>query len=177
MGLALHTVHASVFKGCHKRQHLFLQDHKQENGRNAKNMIYGAKVTTAVIKQMEIWQEFFRENPKGYFLQYCHSRGAADVRNGLMHTPQWMRERIAVVAIAPGCFIETGLCLSAIHYCSTKDMVPYVDFRGRPMCEKNTVVLKPHEGASFLDHGFQSKTYEGVIKYQFDKFYERYAQK
>lgn len=112
-----------------------------------------------------MWDKFFLEaSPDAIFLQIAHSRGCVYVRNALMNYPPHLRERIDVLAIAPGAYIDSHLCHKVTHYVSKRDIVPWVDAPGRARCSKTVIVLDPHPNANwFLDHGINSPTYEGPI--------------
>lgn len=145
-------------------------------------MLMMGRVTPACMQQIETWKKFFNENPLGYYFQVCHSRGAGVVRNSLAHLPQWMRERIVVMAIAPMCFIPENLCLSVRHYVSDRDIVPLLDRKGREMSLHNTTVLKSVDDPNrawwdVIDHGIMNKTYEQPLASNYDEFVKKYGGK
>lgn len=47
---------------------------------------------------------------------FCHSQGAVHIRNALIDYSPELRERIIVVAIAPGAYVYKEICASVIHY-------------------------------------------------------------
>src|SRR5690606_7981237 len=131
------------------------------------------------------WEAFHEANthlPDAKLLQFCHSQGAIDVRNALENSPQEIRDRIIVVAIAPGAIVPDALCFRSYNYASEKDIVYKLEPRGidiqsvtiddvitatlgEPMdYREELIILKPHAGAKGIDHEFQSPTYESVLK-------------
>lgn len=131
----------------------------------------------AVCKLQEIWNAFFHQAGKNeLYLQFCHSEGAILVRNALLDYPDHLREKIIVVAIAPGAYIPREICARPIHYVSTRDVVPRFDRKGRKLCKNTTVILKPHKKAPWFDHSFQSETYKEAIQYEYNE-YVKQAQK
>ncbi|MDN3505101.1 MAG: DUF687 family protein [Rhabdochlamydiaceae bacterium] len=101
---------------------------------------------------------------EGYFLQICHSQGAIMVRNALMMCPDWIRNKIRVVAIAPAAYIDDHLCKSVVHYVSQGDMVHKFDFEGRERNKHTTIELEKRDGANkWLDHEFSSPTFRESI--------------
>lgn len=111
------------------------------------------------------WDAFFAgAHPEQRYLHFCHSEGCIITRNALMTYDRELRERIIVVAIAPAAYIDNYLCSEVHHYCSERDIVPYLDFRGRVRCRDTTTILKPHKNAPKVDHGFQSETYQPYLE-------------
>ena len=128
------------------------------------------------------WETFYQENlhnPKAKYLQFCHSQGAIHVKNALENTPQEIKDRLIIVAIAPGAIISRKSCFKSYNYASKKDIVPYGElfFAGLndPEIKKELLaatlerykelkLLEPHPDASGLDHDFQSPTYKNVIQ-------------
>ena len=83
-----------------------------------------------------------------------------------MLRPPALRERIIVVAIAPGAYVYQQTCAQVTHYCNAsikRDFVPHIDKSGLER-EKDTIInLISHPEASFFDHGFQSLTYRDEL--------------
>lgn len=115
----------------------------------------------------KVWYEFFKNSPiDATFLMFCHSRGVAYVRNALLSFPEDLRNRIEIIAIAPGAYIESYLCKGIKHYESSRDIVPLLDIAGRQRCQSTIITLEPAPGADFwLDHSFMSPTYIKEIKF------------
>lgn len=117
----------------------------------------------------KLWYDYFANaGPNATFLTICHSRGSVYVRNALMTFPKELRDRIEVIAIAPGGYIDENLCKSVKHFVSSKDLVAKIDKCGREACAHTITYV---EGNSwFSDHNFTSKIYRtdlenGIQKY------------
>ena len=130
------------------------------------------RTSAPVFKLHEKWDEFFSNCKRDdeFFLQFCHSQGAIQVRNALMLYPPELRERIVVVAIAPGAYITQNLCGKVFHYVSRRDIVPLFDRRGKRL-EKDTLIrLNPHPTVRFFDHHFLSPTYRTAIHHHLKQY-------
>ena len=134
-------------------------------------------MNTEAVKNLQArWDAHFLHAGPGSFLYHeCHSEGAIITRNALMRYPEELRQRIIVVAIAPGAYIDDKYAHSVTHYRSTADIVPLFDFVGALRCRDTTVVLKPHHDASFLDHSISSPTYQDVREFKVDRYKEQYG--
>jgi hypothetical protein len=139
------------------------------------------------------WNAFHEENkdvPDLKYLQFCHSQGAAHVRNGLLHAPREVQARILVVSIAPSVIIPGEICFKSFNYASEKDLVPYVELARWSAFDTNEfglsklveiaieqreqlIRLPAHAGAKGLDHDFQSPTYARIIKDHIDDYIAR----
>jgi RHS repeat-associated protein len=115
--------------------------------------------------------DYFSENPNGRYLLVAHSQGCIITRNVLRYLPQELRERISVIAVAPGAYIDETLCKNVVHLVSQRDFVPHLDPLGRSIAAKQGTlkILKPLSG-KLLDHCFTSETYEDAIRTTIDKF-------
>lgn len=115
------------------------------------------------------WIDFFLQNgPDAVFVQYCHSGGAGQVKAALLETPEYIRNKIVVVAIAPSAIIPKKLCLKSYNYMSRRDFVTRTDIEGMINHRDELIVLDPHPKASLLDHEFLSPTFAPVIKRHLD---------
>ncbi len=92
-----------------------------------------------------------------------------------MTYPEELRQRIMVVAIAPGAYIDDKYAYQVTHYRSTRDIVPLLDFVGAFRCRDSTVVLKPHPNAPWFDHSINSPTYQTARKYQMDSYITQFG--
>ena len=137
--------------------------------------LYYGIATETVVKIQELWQNYFDKNPNGRIFWVCHSRGAVDTRNALINFPEELRNRITILAIAPGAYIDDRLCEKVVHLVSTRDIVPCVDYGGRIRCWHTTKVLKRHPKAPLHDHDFMSPTYVKEIKGQYKEFLDRHS--
>ena len=87
--------------------------------------------TTPVGELHNMWDRFFdKSSPEAKFLQICHSQGTIHVRNGLLCYAPERRERILVVAIAPGAYLYEETCAKTRHYRASgwRDPIPRIDF-------------------------------------------------
>lgn len=142
-------------------------------------------------KLQENWASFHQENqdrPNAKYLQFCHSQGAIHVRNGLASSPKEIRDRVIVVAIAPGAIVSEVSCYKSFNYASRKDIVHYGEmiftgamdtneYRNSPAAQKafenhkELILLEPHsDDDSFIDHDFQSPTFREVIQKRIDEY-------
>jgi YD repeat-containing protein len=115
----------------------------------------------------KMWNSFFEKNSaNAKFLMICHSQGAIHVRNALLDYPPELRERILIVAIAPGAYIYKETCGNVFHYRAEwwRDFVPRLDRSGAKR-EKDTITtLSSHPDASAFDHEFMSPTYQRELR-------------
>ncbi len=112
------------------------------------------------------WDAYFANaDPNIPLLVVCHSQGAVHIRNALMCYPKELRERIIVVAIAPGAYIHKSLCKQVTHYVTKfhRDFIPWIDIEGRIINRENVIVLPSHKDAPYFDHSFRSPTYEEAL--------------
>lgn len=113
----------------------------------------------------EQWNQFIATHgPNDKFLQICHSGGAIHVFNALVSSLQSVRDRIEVVAISPGAIVPNELCHRAFNYASRWDLVPYCDVIGQIRYGDQLIMLDPAPGASRFAHGFDSPTFDGVLR-------------
>ncbi len=131
------------------------------------------------------WTEFHKMNidrPYAKILHSCHSQGAIHTVNALKRLPEEIRNRIIVIAIAPAEVVTRDLCYDSFNYASKKDVVPLGgqlaaywqacnlgdEDRGEmwtkvAKMQSEIIWLDPHEGATGIDHDFQSPTYRDKI--------------
>lgn len=115
----------------------------------------------------ETWDRHLRQSDTSTYLQYAHSQGAILVRNALCSYAPELRERIFVVAIAPGAYVLPKTCGDMIHYRAMpwRDLVPRLDSLGSTLLSADKIVdLKSHPNAPFHDHDIVSPTYEDRIE-------------
>ena len=128
----------------------------------------GYLATDPVRLLHNMWNSFFdRSSDSARFLMVCHSQGVIHVRNALLDYPPELRERILVVAIAPGGYVYRETCAQVTHFRNAsawRDPVPHADKAGAER-EKDTIVeLVSHVDASWFDHSFQSLTYQSELR-------------
>lgn len=140
--------------------------------------VYAGKKSHATKDLQNAWKDYFEKaSPKALIIQVCHSEGASCVKNGLLSSPEEIRQRIIVIAIAPAAYIPKELCLESFNYVSKRDIVPHFDFKGKMNCKDNTTILEPHKDAPLFDHSFQSPTYRQPIIDRFHEIYQRHVEK
>lgn len=123
----------------------------------------------------KMWYDFLETAPAdATFLMIAHSRGAVYLRNALMAAPEWVRQRIEVIAIAPAGYIDSSLCKSIQHYVSDRDPIPLFDMAGRSRCRETITTLRHDKKANpFFDHSFTSRTYEGTLQREIKSYLTR----
>lgn len=124
----------------------------------------------------ETWKTIFDSHPDAYVLHFPHSRGCIETNIALLRTPKERRNRIVVIAIAPGGYIDKRLCADVMHYrtASSRDFVPLFDFLGAKREKDTTVILPSARDAPMHDHDLISPTYQDPIKFGFKDFKKNY---
>ncbi len=135
------------------------------------------------------FHEEMKDSPDSKYLQFCHSQGAIHVRNALLASPKEIRDRVIVIAIAPGAIVPKNLCYMSYNYASSKDIVPKgeVAFAGfiNPgdseaseflmQAYKNheeLIILKPLDNSWCNgEHGFQDLIFKNEISDQIEKYF------
>ena len=92
------------------------------------------------------------------------------MRNALRTMPKELRDRIYVIAVAPGAYIDAELCGGIVHLVSQRDIVPWSDFAGRLRCRDTIEYLSPDQDAPLFDHGFDSPTYTKPLEKHITRF-------
>src|SRR3989344_9052547 len=132
-------------------------------------------------EQWTAFHEENRDNPNAKYLQFCYSQGTIEVRNELVNAPEEIRDRVIVVAIAPGAIVPEDICYKSFNYASKNDVVPLGEmaFYGaldsnevgisKPLeraveHHKQLILLEPHPDATGIDHDFQSPTFKKEIE-------------
>jgi hypothetical protein len=114
-----------------------------------------------------MWNSFFeKSSSNAKFLMICHSQGAIHVRNAILDYPPELRERILVLAIAPGGYIYKETCAQVIHYRAElwRDFVPRLDRAGARREKDSIVTVASHPKAPAFDHEFMSPTYQRELR-------------
>lgn len=137
--------------------------------------IIGNRATKASKCAYEDIVPFLMKNPDGHYLLICHSGGTNEGELTLKLLPKEFQQRVHVLAIAPGTYIDRSLCGSVQHFVSTRDIVPLFNLKGRIACRDTVKVLTPHQDAPLFDHSFSSPTYRDPIKGYVDKFIDKYG--
>ena len=134
---------------------------------------------------LQTWTEFdaaHQGNLKAKYLQICHSMSAIEVRNALESAPQFIRDRVIVLAIAPAAIVPKELCFYSANYASKTDLVPEGEVAFGWMLNilgglalstillkaldrrKQLILLDPPEGASGFNHDFPNPIFRTVIR-------------
>lgn len=125
-------------------------------------------IATEPVHQLhKMWNSYFEKaSAKGKFLMVCHSQGAIHVRNALLDYPPELRERILVVAIAPGGYIYKETCAQVIHYraAANRDFIPQIDRAGAIRSRETIFDLESHPDAPGMDHTLRSPTYHRELR-------------
>lgn len=170
-----HAEYASSLAGESKIRCIWNANHgKANDAREYCSNTMKGKVTGAGLRLIEEWKEFYKNYPGWKYLMLCHSQGVALVKNALIHSSEEIRKMVIVLAVAPGAYISKHLCLEVVHLVSKRDLVPYLDLKGRFRCADTIRKLDPHPNAPFFDHSFQSPTYEIPIQRYIYYFSDKY---
>ena len=133
-------------------------------------------MTPPTQKIKDRWHDFFAiSGPEAKFLQHCHSHGATHVKNALLTSPEEVRQRIIVLAIAPAEIIPRKLCFQSYNYMSKRDFVTHFDIVGKMRYRDELIVLEPHPDANFFDHDFLSPTFAEPIKRHTKDYIKKYG--
>ena len=115
--------------------------------------------------------------PDAKFLEIVHSGGADHLKNALLSSPESVRQRIIVLAIAPSVIIPRKLCYSSDNYISRRDFVTHLDVFGEMRYGSEVHILEPHPNANFWDHDFLSPTFEEPLKRHIRNYIDDYGEK
>ena len=130
---------------------------------------FTCEITTKIH---ESWNRYFDKNPDGYIFWVCHSRGAVDTANALATFSEELRQRIVVVAVAPGGLIDPNLCHSVVHLIASEDLVPRLDPYN---WSKYSHTFKRVQGSStFGDHSFNNEIYADPLAFLYRNFLRDY---
>ncbi len=105
--------------------------------------------------------------PNAKLFQTCDSGEAIKVRNALWASPKAIRNRIIVLAIAPGKIVPGKLCFQSFNYASKNDWIYRFDYYVVARLQRyadELIFLDPHPDAPDFDHSFSSPTYTRVIR-------------
>ena len=133
-----------------------------------------AHIASETVREIyNLWDGFQSKDKRNCIFGKSHSRGAIDTNNALLLLPKEMAERIVILAVAPGVFMNPNLCSSVVHLVSS-DPIPYLDPWGMLMHYSTIEFLERAPSAGFIDHSFTSETYiEGIKKYS-NNFLRKY---
>ncbi len=111
------------------------------------------------------WDKFLDTAPEeAKYLQICTSGGCIELYNALESSPPEVRNRIKVLAIAPGKIIPTNLCYQSENFMSKRDIVPRLDLFGQVRYRGQLIILEPHDDADSFDHSIMSPTFRPIIR-------------
>lgn len=132
----------------------------------------------------ENWDECFNNGAK-HILHIGHSQGMIHTRNTTPSYDKNLRKNIEVIGVAPGAHVNRNDFGDAVHY-QSRDFVPLLEdfFFTTPlncmdkMGKRASVVwLDPHPKASWLDHSFDSPTYDTALFDSIGDFFNKYGAK
>jgi len=133
-------------------------------------------MTPPTQKIKDEWHQFFATSgPGAKFFQPCHSHGATHVKNAPLTSPEEVRQRIIVLAIAPAEIIPRKLCFKSYNYISRRDFVTHLDVIGKLKYGHQLRILEPHPDAKFFDHDFLSPTFAETIKHHIKEYIKKYG--
>jgi len=115
--------------------------------------------------------------PQAKFLEICHSGGADHLKNALLSSPESVRQRIIVLAIAPSVIIPSSLCYRADNYISRRDFVTHLDVLGKIKYGNELHILEAHPDANYWDHEFSSPTFAKTIERHIIDYVKNYGGK
>ncbi len=100
------------------------------------------------------------------------------MKNALEAAPAPIRNRLIVVAIAPGAIVPKELCHMSYNYVSKgRDFVPLTDIEGMRKYGNQLIHLDPHPKAKLWDHDFLSPTFADVLEGHINSFDEQRMRK
>jgi hypothetical protein len=151
---------------------------------------YSPNTARLLIEAWTHFHTYHQDNPSKKILQPCHSQGAIHVYNALLQSPQEIRDRVLVIAIAPGKVVPTTICYDSYNYVSKKDFLhcgeilffnePATDERGLSEHVVKTlehyeqlILLDPDPNAVGIDHYFQSLTFKAKLTEHLQKYIEQ----
>jgi hypothetical protein len=153
------------------------------------------KMTDPALVGYDFIMDFFEINryTSAKLCVFPHSGGSSEFSGTLSMLRPTVANRIKVINISPSTFISNDSCEKAINYVNGCDFVPMLsrilDYANNSLqnmenfknitigrdnfqeCQENIQYLPSLEGFfSFLDHGFQSKTFRDSIKEEGKEF-------
>ncbi len=133
-----------------------------------------------LIANWTAFHEKYKDQPGMKYLQICHSQGAFHTNNALESLPKEIRDRIIVVAIAPGTIVSTSLCYKSFNYACKSDIVPYSriaaavfgigSLKRAVALHRELILLDAPEGSTGLNHDFQNSVYKDVIEKRIEEY-------
>lgn len=143
-----------------------------------------------LMEQITAFHQNNLDCPDAKALLICFSQGAIHTRNALIRLPKEVRNRVIVVAIAPGAIVPKALCYRSHNYASAKDIVPYGETVGIGLLDvdeseisrkindmkvlrEELILLDPHPGATGIDHDFQSPTFKNQIREHVEDYIQK----
>jgi RHS repeat-associated protein len=171
--------HGAQIQGIYNATHTFLIDVLECIGGlcNIHGIAGLCKMHTPPVRMLKKqWKHFIATHgPSAKFFQICHSGGAIHVFNALSSSSKAVRNRIIVFAISPGAIIPGKLCYRSVNYASKRDFVPKLNLIGQMRYGKELILLDPHPDAPNHDHGFDSPTFQDVIKDRLEDYIMDYG--
>ncbi|MCH9613946.1 MAG: hypothetical protein SP1CHLAM54_09550 [Chlamydiia bacterium] len=129
-------------------------------------------MTEPVQEMIKDTKYILSENPNRKMLKFLHSHGAIQGTLAQTQLPEEMRQRMTLVGIAPGAYLEKNLASRVNNYRCNSDGVQ----RGHSLfghmktasLNANVVELKPMEKG--WNHSFQCEVYEDPIRREYKRF-------
>ena len=141
------------------------------------------RATKASAMQIYNWLEYDEGlAPNGYIFHECHSDGAIVTNNSLKMSPKYLKDRLIVLATAPGVHIKNTMCYSVVQLKRRSDLPYRLDAVGH--LKENlfkcstSIYAKRHKSVPWysLDHEYQSLSYiEEASRYRSDYLEESRA--
>lgn len=127
--------------------------------------------TLSAISLLSKWLDHFSKKPQSEVLHFCHSQGSIVTRNVAPLLPESIRQKITVVSIAPGAYVDKDTYGKVLHYVCEGDFVPKIDFIGRIRNRDTITTLKANPDDKGSVHSFQHPVYREKIKEHIDDFF------
>lgn len=129
------------------------------------NLLLGALTEPCILLKNTLL-DWARTAPKdARFYLIAHSQGCIQSRNSLETLSPEVSQRVHVLAIAPGAFLDRKYCGSVHHYIVPfyRDIVPCFDVANRFIHKNNMTVLPSAPNTPIFDHTILSPTYVKTI--------------
>ena len=131
--------------------------------------------TKSVHLLVDRWRELFQEMNNGTIHHFAHSQGALTTRVALKQLTPEERDMIDVVTLGGAAIITREECKGAYNYVSKSDLVPLLDIKNLYFGNANVVHLPCQSKNKWFDHGFNSPTYQNVLKEEGFNFIKKYG--
>ena len=127
----------------------------------------------------EDWEQFHQDNlkkPNAKLLTICYSGGCIETDNALLTSPKEVRDRVIVIAIAPGRIISNKICFKSVNYVSKGwDPVPFLHWENLFLLKQLTFLDRHPDAPAVMDHSFSSPTFQKALKWQIQTYIKEYG--